>query len=37
VALVEKAAAHMDAEATQRLERKARSKQGMDLATFSSR
>jgi signal recognition particle subunit SRP54 len=34
VALVEKAAATMDAEATQRLERKARSKQGMDLADF---
>src|SRR6266849_10170257 len=32
VALVEKAAATMDAEAAQRLERKARSKQGMDLA-----
>src|SRR5712691_5274011 len=34
VALVEKAAATMDAEATQRLERKARSKHGMDLADF---
>jgi signal recognition particle subunit SRP54 len=34
VALVEKAAATMDAEATQRLEKKARSKQGMDLADF---
>jgi len=34
VALVEKAAATMDAEAAQRLERKARSKQGMDLADF---
>src|SRR3989449_5847307 len=34
VALVEKAAATMDAEATQRLERKVRSKQGMDLADF---
>lgn len=34
VALVEKAAATMDAEATQRLERKARSKRGMDLADF---
>jgi signal recognition particle subunit SRP54 len=34
VTLVEKAAAAMDAEATQRLEKKARSKQGMDLADF---
>src|SRR6266699_3857717 len=34
VALVEKAAATMDAETAQRLERKARSKQGMDLADF---
>jgi len=34
VALVEKAAATMDAEAAQRLQRKARSKQGMDLADF---
>src|SRR5690348_3948800 len=34
VALVEKAAATMDAEAAQRLEKKARSKQGMDLADF---
>ena len=34
VALVEKAAATMDADAAQRLERKARSKQGMDLADF---
>jgi len=34
VALVEKAAATMDAEAAQRLERKALSKQGMDLADF---
>src|SRR6266478_1845059 len=34
VALVEKAAATMDAEAAPRLERKARSKQGMDLADF---
>ncbi len=34
VALVEKAAATMDAEAAQRLERKARSKRGMDLADF---
>jgi len=34
VALVEKAAASIDAEAAQRLERKARSKQGMDLADF---
>src|SRR6266849_3273189 len=34
VALVEKAAATMDAEAAQRLERNARSKQGMDLADF---
>ena len=34
VALVEKAAATMDAEATQRLEKKARSKRGMDLADF---
>src|SRR6266699_3477000 len=34
VALVEKAAATMDAEAAQRLERKARSKHGMDLADF---
>jgi signal recognition particle subunit SRP54 len=34
VALVEKAAATIDAEAAQRLERKARSKQGMDLADF---
>src|SRR3989442_1389343 len=34
VALVEKAAATMDAAAAQRLERKARSKQGMDLADF---
>src|SRR3989441_86451 len=34
VALVEKAAAGIDAEAAQRLERKARSKQGMDLADF---
>ncbi len=34
VALVEKAAATMDAQAAQRLERKARSKQGMDLADF---
>src|SRR5260221_2840616 len=33
-ALVGKAAATMDAEAAQRLERKARSKQGMDLADF---
>src|SRR5437773_3708641 len=33
-ALVEKAAATMDAEAAQRLERKARSKRGMDLADF---
>src|ERR1043166_6462546 len=34
VTLVEKAAATMDAEATRRLERKARSKRGMDLADF---
>ena len=34
VALVEKAAATVDAEAAQRLERKARSKRGMDLADF---
>jgi len=34
VALVEKAAATMDAEAAQGLERKARSKRGMDLADF---
>jgi len=34
VALVEKAAATMDAEAAQRLEKKARSKRGMDLADF---
>ncbi len=34
VALVEKAAATVDAAAAQRLERKARSKQGMDLADF---
>jgi len=34
VALVEKAAAAMDAEAAQRLEKKARSKRGMDLADF---
>src|SRR5438876_147797 len=34
VALVEKAAATIDADAAQRLERKARSKQGMDLADF---
>ncbi|HYT04952.1 MAG TPA: signal recognition particle receptor subunit alpha, partial [Gemmatimonadales bacterium] len=34
VALVEKAAATMDAESAQRLERKARSKRGMDLADF---
>src|SRR5216117_3443613 len=34
VALVEKAAATMDAEAAQRLEGKARSKRGMDLADF---
>src|SRR6266436_5812659 len=34
VALVEQAAAGIDAEAAQRLERKARSKQGMDLADF---
>ncbi len=34
VALVEHAAATIDAEAAQRLERKARSKQGMDLADF---
>ena len=34
VALVEKAAAVMDAEAAQRLEKKARSKRGMDLADF---
>src|SRR5437867_4016377 len=34
VALVEKAAATMDAEAAQRLERRARSKRGMDLADF---
>src|SRR5213082_1854807 len=34
VALVEKAADTMDAEAAQRLEKKARSKQGMDLADF---
>src|SRR2546425_1765455 len=34
VALVEKAAATMDAEAAQRLERKVRSKRGMDLADF---
>ena len=34
VALVEQAAAVIDAEAAQRLERKARSKQGMDLADF---
>src|SRR6266581_8715322 len=34
VALVENAAATVDAEAAQRLERKARSKQGMDLADF---
>src|SRR2546428_304327 len=34
VALVEKAAATMDAEAAQRLERKARSKRGVDLADF---
>src|SRR5437867_4509720 len=34
VALVEKAAATLDAEAAQRLERKARSKRGMDLADF---
>src|SRR5205814_5893550 len=34
VALVEKAAATINAEAAQRLEKKARSKQGMDLADF---
>ena len=34
VALVEKAAATMDAEAAQRIEKKVRSKQGMDLADF---
>jgi signal recognition particle subunit SRP54 len=34
VALVEKAAATIDAEAAKRLEKKARSKQGMDLADF---
>jgi len=34
VALVEQAAATVDAEAAQRLEQKARSKQGMDLADF---
>ena len=34
VALVEKAAASIDADAAQRLERKTRSKQGMDLADF---
>ena len=34
VALVEKAAATIDADAAQRLEKKARSKQGMDLADF---
>jgi signal recognition particle subunit SRP54 len=34
VALVEKAVATVDAEAAQRLERKARSKRGMDLADF---
>jgi signal recognition particle subunit SRP54 len=34
VALVEKAAATVDAEAAQRLEKKARSKRGMDLADF---
>src|SRR5436309_6595906 len=34
IALVEKAAATIDAEAAQRLEKKARSKQGMDLADF---
>src|ERR1043166_7552196 len=34
VTLVEKAAATMDAEATRRLERKARSKRGMDLEDF---
>jgi len=34
VALVEKAAATMDADAAQRLERKVRSKRGMDLADF---
>src|SRR6266568_6147587 len=34
VALVEQAAATVDAEAAQRLERKVRSKQGMDLADF---
>ena len=34
VALVEKAAAVIDAEAAQRLEKKARSKRGMDLADF---
>src|SRR3989475_12486907 len=34
VALVEQAAATVDAEAAQRLERKARSKQGMDLTDF---
>jgi signal recognition particle subunit SRP54 len=34
VALVEKAAASVDAEAAQRLERKVRSKRGMDLADF---
>ena len=34
VALVEKAAATMDAEAAQRLDKKARSKRGMDLADF---
>jgi len=34
VALVEKAAATMDAEAARRIERKARSKRGMDLADF---
>jgi signal recognition particle subunit SRP54 len=34
VALVEKAAATVDAEAAKRLEQKARSKQGMDLADF---
>jgi len=34
VALVEKAAATMDAEAAKRLDKKARSKQGMDLADF---
>src|SRR5882672_10113409 len=34
VALVEKAAAHVDAEAAQRLEQKVRSKKGMDLQDF---